>query len=306
MIEAEKADPDSTMTISRMCALLGVAVDLIAQIRAFHAAFYGTYGAPRIHADLQDSGVVVSRKTVAKLMRADGITGISPRTWHPPTTVRGEDPFPVADLVERHFDQGERDMAWFSDITYLHTGEGWAYLCVVRDGNTRRVLGRTVGDSLHTDLVEDAPPSGRRAARSPAAKGDHPRRPWHPVHQCAAREGGEGARRAPVDGTHRGVLGQCGRGIVLVNVQERVLLPAHLRHHRRRPPRRLHLDRRLVQRPPPPLQHRLPQPSLRASPWHGGFSSEVQRGVAGLKSAIPSVMFEIVSWLRSTPSVDTR
>lgn len=174
MIEAEKAN----MTITRMCLLLGVdrrrfhewrarqvagpsarqqrAVVLTAQIRQFHAASDGTYGAPRIHADLYDAGVAVSRKTVAKLMQADGIAGISPRTWHPPTTIRGADPFPVPDLVERHFDQGARDLAWFSDITYLHTGEGWAYLCVVRDGNTRRVLGRTVGDSLHTDLVEDA------------------------------------------------------------------------------------------------------------------------------------------------------
>ncbi|WP_409046929.1 IS3 family transposase [Microbacterium sp. HA-8] len=174
MIEAEKAN----MTITRMCLLLGVdrrrfyewrarqvagpsarqqrAVVLTAQIREFHAASDGTYGAPRIHADLHDAGVAVSRKTVAKLMQADGITGISPRTWHPPTTIRGADPFPVPDLVERQFDQGARDLAWFSDITYLHTGEGWAYLCVVRDGNTRRVLGRTVGDSLHTDLVEDA------------------------------------------------------------------------------------------------------------------------------------------------------
>lgn len=177
MIEAEKASPNSALTISRMCVLLGVdrrrfyewrarvaagpsarqqrTAELTERIRTFHAASDGTYGAPRIHADLQDAGVRVSRKTVAKLMRADGIKGISPATWHPPTTIQGEDPFPVPDLVQRQFDQGERDVAWFSDITYLHTGEGWAYLCVVRDGNTRRVLGRTVGESLHTDLVED-------------------------------------------------------------------------------------------------------------------------------------------------------
>ena len=64
--------------------------------------------------------------------------------------------FRICVSAERRFDQGGRDLAWFSDITYLHTGEGWAYLCVVRDGHTRRVLGRTVGDILHTDLVEDA------------------------------------------------------------------------------------------------------------------------------------------------------
>ena len=137
MIEAEKAN-ETMMTVTRMCRLLGVdrrrfyewrarqaagpsprqqrAAALTTQIRGFHAASDGTYGAPRIHADLHDAGVAVSRKTVAKLMQADGITGISPRTRHPPTTVHGDDPFPVSDLVERQFDQGERDVAWFSDI----------------------------------------------------------------------------------------------------------------------------------------------------------------------------------------------
>ncbi|BDZ62695.1 hypothetical protein GCM10025873_24860 [Demequina sediminis] len=130
--------------------------DLTAQIRAFHDASAGTYGAPRIRADLRDEGVAVSRKKVASLMKDAGIAGISPRTWHPPTTVRGADPFPVPDLVERAFDTGARDCVWLSDITYLRTGEGWAYLCVVRDGHTRRVLGRAVADSLHTDVVEAA------------------------------------------------------------------------------------------------------------------------------------------------------
>ncbi|WP_052167096.1 IS3 family transposase [Microbacterium profundi] len=108
MIEAEKAN-QTTMTVTRMCALLGVdrrryyewrarivagpsprqqrAADLTVQIRAFHAASDGTYGAPRIHADLQDAGVLVSRKTVAKLTQADRITGISPATWHPSTGI---------------------------------------------------------------------------------------------------------------------------------------------------------------------------------------------------------------------------
>lgn len=88
-------------------------------------------------------------------MRAEGITGNSPATWYRPTTVRGEGPFPVPDLVERQFGQGQKDRAWFSDITYLPTGEGWAFWCAVRDGSQRRVLGRSVAASLHTDLVED-------------------------------------------------------------------------------------------------------------------------------------------------------
>ena len=45
---------------------------------------------------------------------------------------------------------------WTSDITYLPTGEGWLYLCAVRDGCSRRVIGYAFSDSLHTDVVETA------------------------------------------------------------------------------------------------------------------------------------------------------
>ena len=45
---------------------------------------------------------------------------------------------------------------WTSDITYLATGQGWLYLCAVRDGCSRRVIGYAFSDSLHTDLVETA------------------------------------------------------------------------------------------------------------------------------------------------------
>lgn len=98
MIEAEKAN----YPIVGMCRLWGVDrrrfyewcarqaagpsprqqrdAALTAQIRGFHDGSDATYGAPRIHADLQDAGVMVSRKKVAKLMQAAGITGISPRT----------------------------------------------------------------------------------------------------------------------------------------------------------------------------------------------------------------------------------
>ena len=174
MIDAEKAN----YTISRMCRLLRVdrrryyewvrrraagpsaaeqrRAELTGKIVEFHKASDGTYGAPRILHDLRDAGETVSVKTVAKCMRQAEIAGISPRTWHPPTTVPGPNPDPAPDLVKRRFDQGRRDAAWFSDITYLATGEGWAYLCTVRDGHTRRVLGRTVADHLRADLVEDA------------------------------------------------------------------------------------------------------------------------------------------------------
>ena len=129
---------------------------LAEQIAAFHEASDGVNGSPRILADLREAGEVVSRKTVAKIMRDEGIRGISPRPWTPATTIADELPHSIPDLVKRTFDTGVLNRVWTSDITYLGTGQGWLYLCAVRDGCSRRVLGYAFSESLHTDVVESA------------------------------------------------------------------------------------------------------------------------------------------------------
>jgi|GEM_PF-1512985 len=58
--------------------------------------------------------------------------------------------------IGRRFDQGALNTVWTSDITYLGTDEGWLYLCAVRDGCSRRVLGYAFSGTLHTDVVEAA------------------------------------------------------------------------------------------------------------------------------------------------------
>jgi transposase InsO family protein len=129
---------------------------LTGTIRRFHADSDHVYGSPRILADLRAAGERVSAKTVAKLMRAAGIVGISPRKFTPATTIPGPDGQQIPDLVRRHFDQGTLNAVWMSDITYLDTDEGWLYLCAVRDGCSRRVLGWHLADHLRTDLVDAA------------------------------------------------------------------------------------------------------------------------------------------------------
>ena len=174
MIETEKA----TCDIVRMCELLGVSrsgyykwaarraagpsardqrhQELLVKIRQFHADSEGVNGAPRITADLRADGEVVSTKTVAKLRRNNQIRGISPRPWQPVTTIPDQVPHTIPDRVGRRFDRGALNVVWTSDITYLATGEGWLYLCAVRDGCSRRVIGYAFSDSLHTDVVETA------------------------------------------------------------------------------------------------------------------------------------------------------
>ncbi|HEX3205170.1 MAG TPA: IS3 family transposase [Propionibacteriaceae bacterium] len=174
VIEAEKA----TYTVRRMCDLLEVSrsgfykwrktraagpspaqrrrAEMDAKVAAFHEASDGVYGAPRILADLREDGETVSRKTVAASLRRQGLAGICPRRFAPATTVVDLDAPVPQDLVGRRFDTGELDRVWTSDITYLRTGEGWLYLCAVRDGCSRRVIGWALDDHLRTDLVESA------------------------------------------------------------------------------------------------------------------------------------------------------
>jgi putative transposase len=127
--------------------------DLEVKIVQVHQDSGGTYGSPRITTELRDQGEVVSAKTVAKIMAGIGLEGISPRTFKvKTTTVEPGASFPV-DLVDRRFDQGRLDAVWLTDITYLTCGEGDLYLCAIRDGHSRRVLGHVVAEHIGADMV---------------------------------------------------------------------------------------------------------------------------------------------------------
>ena len=128
------SDHQADYPIATMCRLLGVspsgyhawvkrppsrraATDaaLTAEIRATHAASRGTYGAPRIHAELAAKGLRVGRKRVARLMRQAGVAGVSRRRFVT-TTVKG-DSRQAPDLVERNFTAEGPDQLWVADIT---------------------------------------------------------------------------------------------------------------------------------------------------------------------------------------------
>lgn len=72
------------------------------------------------------------------------------------TTIPGASIHRIPDRVEGQWDRGELNHVWISDITYLRTGEGWLYLCAIRDACSRRVIGWAMDSAQTTDLVERA------------------------------------------------------------------------------------------------------------------------------------------------------
>ena len=128
---------------------------LLDQIRAIHTRSRGTYGVPRVHAELAAQGVHVGRKRVTRLMAAAGLAGVSRRKGTT-TTRRDRDARPAPDLVERDFTAAAPDQLWVADITYIPTWTGFLYLAVVLDAWSRRVVGWAMATHLRTELVLEA------------------------------------------------------------------------------------------------------------------------------------------------------
>ena len=128
---------------------------LTKQVHGIHACTRGTYGVPRVHAELRAQGVRVGRKRVARLMRAAGLAGVS-RRKRVVTTVRDREARRVSDLVTRHFTASGPNRLWVADITYIPTWAGFLYLAVVLDAWSRRIVGWAMATHLRTELVLDA------------------------------------------------------------------------------------------------------------------------------------------------------
>jgi putative transposase len=127
-------------------------VRLTAQIEAIHRCSHGIYGSPRVHRQLRSFDTCVSRKRVARLMRAAGLRGVSRRRFVV-TTQRDLRAESAPDLVKRCFSVSAPNRLWVADITYIPTLAGFLFLAIVLDAFSRRVVGWAMADHLRTELV---------------------------------------------------------------------------------------------------------------------------------------------------------
>lgn len=143
---------------------------LTATISEIHHRSRGSYGAPRVHAELRlGMGLRCGRKRVARLMRCAGLEGAY-RRRRQGCTARDPSASPHPDLVNRQFTVGGPDRLWLTDVTQHRTAQGWVYCAVVLDAWSRRVVGWSIADHLRTELVIDALDMAR-IRRKPAGGG---------------------------------------------------------------------------------------------------------------------------------------
>lgn len=129
---------------------------LAGKIRAVHTGSRGTYGAPRITAELNDAGIPINHKKVARVMREHEIAGLRLRR-RTVTTVTDQNAATAPDLLRRKFTAAEVNTRYVGDITYLRIGASrFCYLATVMDLASRRLAGWAVAEHMRTGLVIDA------------------------------------------------------------------------------------------------------------------------------------------------------
>jgi transposase InsO family protein len=125
---------------------------LAAEIAAVHKKSKRRYGSPRIHRELREKGVRVSRKTIESVMREKGIVARHKRRFR--RTTDSNHAHPIApNLVARDFKPTAPNQVWAGDVTYIATDEGWAYLAVLIDLFSRRVVGWAISETNDTELA---------------------------------------------------------------------------------------------------------------------------------------------------------
>ena len=126
---------------------------LVEEIKRTHKASRGTYGSPRVHAELKKQGKHCSRKRVAKLMRREKIQAKMRKSWKVTTQPNKKAVSIAPNHLDQNFTVEAPNKIWLSDITYVATQEGWLYVAVVMDLFSRKIIGLSMGDRLETSLV---------------------------------------------------------------------------------------------------------------------------------------------------------
>ena len=126
------------------------------RIQAIWQRFRGIYGAPRIHAELQEQGAVVGHNRVAKVMQKLALRGKGNRKPQPRTTQADASHRFEPNVLQQQFETAQPDAVWLTDITYIPTHEGYLYVAGVMDLYTRQIVGLSMAHHMRSELTTSA------------------------------------------------------------------------------------------------------------------------------------------------------
>jgi putative transposase len=121
------------------------------------------YGAQKLWKAARRAGHDIGRDQVVRLMRELGIAGVSRQRKKVFTTRADPDAWRAPDLVDRNFTAAAPNRLWVTDLTYVPTRSGMAYVCFIVDAFSRMIVGWRVASNMKTEMVLDALEMARRS-----------------------------------------------------------------------------------------------------------------------------------------------
>ena len=250
------------------------------------------YGAHKLWKAARRAGHDIGRDQVARLMRELDIEGVSRRRRKVFTTRPDPDAVRAPDLVNRNFTADRPDALWVTDLTYVPTRSGMAYVCFIVDAFSRRIVGWRVAANMRTEMVLDALEMARRSRGGRRLSGSSPTpTPGRSSRRCGSPNGSTRSapahRSAPSPTRFDNALAETTNGLYKA---ECVYGPDAPRLGRRRRPRARHpVVGALVQRAPPPRPlRRHPASRVRSSSHRGARTSQASTDAPPSRTPVTS------------------
>lgn len=128
---------------------------LYRRMKALFKQSRSSLGSREMRKRLCKEGIIIGRYRVRKLMKKMNLV-VTQRIAYKVTTTQNAKESKSADWVQRDFNPQKANEIWAGDITYIKTGEGWAYLAIVMDLFSRRIIGWHIDKRMNTDLISKA------------------------------------------------------------------------------------------------------------------------------------------------------
>jgi len=168
----------SELSVKKMCSFLEISLSgfydwvdrkpsnlelqnekLLSEIKAIHKRNRGVYGSPRITEELneiRDENGKIGENRVARIMKNAGISAEIKKKFKIQTTESNHDFSISPNILKQNFTVDTPNQVWVSDITYIRTGQGFGYLCAIKDLYDETIIGWSFENHMRVDLVLDA------------------------------------------------------------------------------------------------------------------------------------------------------